>query len=76
MYYRGIWSTVPHWKALRYGKDGTRGLSCGSTSNICQDVLKSANLLHKQCFVDSQTQTTLHPVNPGVTRILFVTLKG
>ena len=44
---------VPHLKALRYGKDETRGLSCGSTSRIWQDILKSDNLLHKQGFVDS-----------------------
>ena len=34
--------TVPHLKALRYGKHQTRGLSCGSTLSILQDVLKVA----------------------------------
>ena len=42
------------WKALKYGKNETRGLICGSTSSICQDALKSINLLHKFGFVDSQ----------------------
>ena len=44
---------------LRYGKDDSRGLSCGSTLNIRQDVLKSGNLLHKQGIVDSQFGTTI-----------------
>ena len=33
-------------------------MSCGSTLNICQDVLKSASLLQKQGFVDSQMHTS------------------
>ena len=45
--------TVPHWKALRYGKDESKRLSYDSTPSICPDVLKSDNLLHKQGFVDS-----------------------
>ena len=49
--------TVPHLKGLRYGKDESRGLSCGCTSSICQDVMKSDNLLHKWGFVDSLLQT-------------------
>ena len=32
--------TVPHWKALTSGKFEPRALICGSTSSICQDVLK------------------------------------
>ena len=36
--------TVPHVKALSYGKYESRGISSGSTSCICQDVLKSKNL--------------------------------
>ena len=48
---------VPHWKALRYGKDKSRRLSCGSTLNIHQDILKSGNLLHKWGFVDSQSSS-------------------
>ena len=51
--------TVPHWKALRYGKDNSRGLSCISTLNIHQGVLKSGNLLHKRGFVDSQLNCTV-----------------
>ena len=43
--------TIPHWKALRYGKGDSRWQSCGSTLNIYKDVLKSGNL---QGFVDSQ----------------------
>ena len=49
--------TVPHLKGLRYDKDESRGLSCGYTSSICQDVMKSDNLLHKRRFVDSLSQT-------------------
>ena len=44
--------TVPHWKALRYGKDDWRGHCCCSTLNIHQDILKSDNLLHKRGFVE------------------------
>ena len=44
---------VPHWKALSSGKYEPRRLRFGSSLNICQDVLKSANLLHKQGFDDS-----------------------
>ena len=52
--------TVPHWKALRYGKKcELRGLSCNISLNICQDVMKSANLLHKRGFGDSQSNTTV-----------------
>ena len=51
--------TVPHWKALRYGKDESRGLSYDSTLSICQDVLKSGNLLHKWGSVDSLMYTTV-----------------
>ena len=47
---------MPHWKALRYGKDDSRGLTYGSTLNIHQGILKSGNLQHK--FVDSQFGTT------------------
>ena len=51
--------TIRHLKALRCGKDDSRGLSCGSTFNICQDFLKHENLLHEQGFVDSQMKTTV-----------------
>ena len=54
--------TVPHLKALRYGIYERRGLSCGSTSSICQDFLKSDNLLPKPGFVDSQMRTTVFVV--------------
>ena len=46
-------------KAFRYGKDGSKRLSCGSTSSICQDILKSDNLLHKQVFVKTQSLRTV-----------------
>ena len=51
--------TVPHWKALRYSKYESRGLSCDSTSSICQVVLKSDNLLHKQSYVKAQSLRTI-----------------
>ena len=51
--------TVPHWKALRYAKYELRGLSCNSNLNICQVVMKSVNLLHKQDFDDSQLKSTV-----------------
>ena len=46
--------TVPHWKVISSGKYEPRGLRCSSTYDICQNVLKSANLLHKRDFFDSQ----------------------
>ena len=46
--------TVPHWKALRYGKYQASGLS---TFSIGQDILKSANLPHKLSFLDSLIHT-------------------
>ena len=42
---------VPHWKAFSSGKYEPGGLSCGSTLNICQGVLKSVNLLRKRGFI-------------------------
>ena len=52
--------TVPHWKVLKYGKYEPKGPSCGTTFNICQDVLKSDNLLHHKLkgFIDSKMKTT------------------
>ena len=38
----------------RYGKYEIGGLSSGSASTICQDVLKSDNVQHKWGFIDSQ----------------------
>ena len=56
-----VWGrTVPHWKALRCGKGQTRGLSCGNTFIVGQAFLKSAYLLHKQGFVDSQMVATVN----------------
>ena len=52
--------TVPHLKAIRYGIYERRGLSCGGTSSIYQDFLKSDNLLHKKGFVDFQLEITVH----------------
>ena len=51
--------TVPHWKALRYGKDGSRGLNCGSTLSIRQDLSKSEDILNKWGFVDFQIKTSV-----------------
>ena len=55
----GMDHTLRNWRALRYGKDDSRGLSCGSTLNVPQVVLKSGNLLRKQGFADSQFGTTV-----------------
>ena len=53
--------TAPHLKALRYGIYEKRGLSCGSTSSICQGILKNGNLLHKWGFVKTQSLRTVSP---------------
>ena len=50
---------MPHLKALNYGKDESKELSCGSTSSICQGILKSDNLLHKPGFVKTQSLRTV-----------------
>ena len=42
-----------------YDKYEAGALSCGSTLNVCQDILKSANLLHKGGFIDSQMINTV-----------------
>ena len=55
--------TVPHLKALRYGIYEKRGLSCGSTSSICQGILKNGNLLHKWGFVKTQSLRTVKARN-------------
>ena len=55
--------TVPHWKALRCGKDDSRELSCGSTLNIHQDVLKSGNILYRRGFVDYQSSSIVMNIN-------------
>ena len=57
--FQGHGRKIPHLKGLRYGIPKTRGFSCGSSSNICQDVLKNGNLLHQWVFVDSQSVTTV-----------------
>ena len=54
---------VPHWKALGCGKYEPRGLSYGSTLNICQGVLKSANLLHKRGFISFPMASTVDKTN-------------
>ena len=50
----GTGYTVQQLKALRYGKDDSRGQNCGSTLKIYQGVLKSGNLLYKRGSADSQ----------------------
>ena len=42
--------TVPHLKALISGKNEPRGLRYGSTFRVCQALLKSAILLHKEAY--------------------------
>ena len=56
---RSITHFLRSWEALRHGKDNSRGLSCGNTLNIHQDILKSGNLLDKRGFVDSEFATTV-----------------
>ena len=51
--------TLPHWNALRYGKYELKGLSCNSSLDICHNIMKSAILLHKQGFGDSQQNSTV-----------------
>ena len=51
---------VSHLKAANSAKNGLRGLSFGSTPNICQDVFKSAKLLYELDYVVSQTSGTVH----------------
>ena len=65
---------IPHFKALRYGKDYLR-VSCGSTYNICQDFLKSENLLHEKGFVDSRMKTTVQQGTVIPEQILIYDMK-
>ena len=69
--------TVPYLKGLRYGKDESRGISCGCTSSICQDVMKRDTLLRNQGFVDSLLQTTLRFFSLSIINmaLLWYTLK-
>ena len=46
-------------KFLIYVNYEPRGLSCGSTLNTCQDVSKSANLIHVQGFGDCQSHSVV-----------------
>ena len=59
--------TVPHLEALRCGKDEKRGFSCGRNSSICQDNLKSTNLLHKRGLVNSQLIDTVTLSEKGMS---------
>ena len=52
-------SSVPNWKALRYGKYEPRGISCNITLKTFQNILKNVNLIHKRGFDDYQSSTTL-----------------
>ena len=52
--------TVPHLKALRYGKDDSKGLSCGSIFDFIQGILKIEDLLHKQGLVETQLLRTVY----------------
>ena len=61
--------TILHWKALRYEKNELGGLSYNTTFSICEDVLKSDNLLNKQGFFDSLMHTTVYiHMHPNVFR--------
>ena len=42
--------TVPHLKALISGKMEPRGLRWGSTFRVCQALLNTAILLHKEAY--------------------------
>ena len=57
---------VTHYIALSNGKYELRGLCCGSTVNICQGILKSANLLHKWGFVKTQSLRTVRTVRTSM----------
>ena len=50
--------TVPHFKGLISGIDDV-GNWCDSTFILCYSILKTAILLHKRGFVDSQMATTV-----------------
>ena len=65
---------MSHLEAFRHGKYETKGLSCSITSSICQDVLKSDNLLHKQGFVYFKMKTTvgLHDVRDGINLLIIM----
>ena len=65
---------MPHRKAFRHGKDESRGLNFNCISSICQDVLKSDNLLHKWGFVDSQSVTTVVVVLKKFGLLIFSSL--
>ena len=43
-----------------YGKNKSRGLNCGSTYSIFQDILKSEHILDKRDFAKT---SFLHTVN-------------
>ena len=62
--------TVPHLKALKYDKEGSRQLCCGCTFSTYQDVLKNDNLLHKQGFVDFIMYTTVINHSVSVFKLL------
>ena len=51
--------TAFYWKALSVDTYEPRGLSCGSTLNICQEIMNCANSLHKRGFLNSQMMTNL-----------------
>ena len=48
-----------YYKDLNTEKYELRGWSCGSSLNICQDVLKNTMVQHKQSFIDSQAISTV-----------------
>ena len=59
-YFLIILEVLEHTVPLSAGKYEPRGLKHSCTLDICQQVLKSSNLLHKHDFVDSQMQTIVY----------------
>ena len=66
---------VPHWKALSKSKYEGRGLS---TLKICQDILKSANLLYRWVTVSFSSASTV-PRYDGIVHLYlapYIDYKG
>ena len=51
--------TITHWNDHSSGKYETRGQRRINIYNICQHILKGANLLHKRGIVGSQIKDTV-----------------
>ena len=55
----GIGSYSTSLDSYQIWQNELRGLSCGSTLNIHQDILKDGNFLHTQGFADSQSSSVV-----------------